>query len=174
MKDLRSLSKIFKNVWQPCSKVAGVTKKWTPSQYLIQGISLMRCLWRYFVQHNLHYYTCWILKSLNYGPCYLMFHSMKNWNISCIAEYVKILWKITFCCWYPGGVTLWCLCRWEEFAAGTWLLNRFAWALDKTLAHSASLSPMDFPKVEMKFDISFRSLLGLFLAFSNPSKQVLL
>ena len=36
-----------------------------------------------------------IIKSLNYCPHYLMFHLMKNWNISLIVEYMKILGKST-------------------------------------------------------------------------------
>ena len=57
-------------------------------------------LW-WAVYEDFLYYTFYIsihvklIQSFNYCPHYLMFRSMKNWNISLIVEHMKILGKST-------------------------------------------------------------------------------
>ena len=79
--------------------------------YLVKLQALLKndlLLKTYFKEHvwsavyeDCLYYTFYIsihvkiIQSLNYCPHYLMFRSMKNWNISLIVEYMKILGKST-------------------------------------------------------------------------------
>ena len=64
-----------------------------------------------------------IIQSLNYCPHHLMFRSMKNWNISLIVEYMKILRKST--CFAADNQEVWK--ETSDALAGRSLLLAIGW-----------------------------------------------
>ena len=114
-----------------------------------------------------------VIQSLNYCPHYLMFRSMKNWNISLIVEYMKILGKST--CFAVDIQVVWKESS-DAFVGMSLLLTYGCWlGLTERLImpkQVALVHPLiDFPKVEVECDISFRALLDSLDASSTPCSR---